>query len=223
MKFKTNKLLGERFGMLEVIGTSEPYLHKNGRRETVSVVKCDCGTVKSARNCSLTSGLTTSCGCQSRRMLIERNKKKSTTGMSHSRIYTVFRGMHARCENRKHVGFRNYGGKGISVCPEWRTFEAFYTWATSNGYDDSLTIDRINPNGNYEPSNCRFVTMAENTRNRPCVRRFLFRGSYLTIPEISKETGIAKACIRSRIRNGISPDIAFSIKSSHGNKLKKAS
>jgi len=94
---RTNKHIGKRFGRLTVIGTAEPYIHKSGRSETVSVVRCDCGNIKHVRNCSLTSGSTLSCGCLKMETTIANNKKIAVTGMSHSRIYNIFRSMHARC------------------------------------------------------------------------------------------------------------------------------
>lgn len=216
-----NKHLGKRFGMLTVIGTEEPYMHKNGRTETVSVVRCDCGNIKSVRNCALTSGATTSCGCRKIAATIERNKKMAITGMSHSRIYNIFRSMHSRCYNPKHVGYKNYGAKGVSVCDEWREFKSFYQWAIKNGYDELLTLDRIDSSGGYCPENCRWTTMDEQERNKPSVRKFSFNGQILTIPQIAAQIGVSRHCLYGRIKSGVEEAIAFSAKSNHGNKFKR--
>jgi len=93
--------------------------------------------------------------------------KNQTHGMSGTRIYNIRQAMISRCHNKKDKGFKNYGGKGIVVCNEWKeSFENFWEWASKNGYQDDLTIDRINPKGNYEPSNCRWVTMHEQILNQ---------------------------------------------------------
>lgn len=217
----SNKHLGKRFGMLTVIGTAEPYIHKNGRTETVSIVRCDCGEVKHIRNCSLTSGATISCGCHKRESTVARNKKMAITGMTHSRIYTIFRGMHARCENPKHAGYKNYGAKGISVCDEWGDFRAFYEWAIANGYGDNLTLDRIDSSLGYFPSNCRFITIAEQERNKAGVKLYDHEGRSLTIPQIAEEIGISRQSLYNRIKAGVREDIAFSAVPHKGNNFKK--
>jgi hypothetical protein len=91
-------------------------------------------------------------------------------GMSNTRLYKIWSNMKARCENPNNDKFYNYGGRGIQVCLAWRDFMVFYNWAMVNGYDDTLTIDRKNNDGNYEPENCRWITLAEqqtNKRKRP--------------------------------------------------------
>lgn len=92
-------------------------------------------------------------------------------GLSHSRINQIWRDMKQRCNNPKCCNYKHYGGRGISYCEEWEQFETFYEWAIANNYDDSLTLDRIDNNGNYEPNNCRFVTKRiQNINKRPSKR-----------------------------------------------------
>lgn len=94
-------------------------------------------------------------------------KNAKYRGISYSRIYNIHRTMKSRCSNPKLPCYKNYGGRGISVCEEWKkSFVPFYEWAMANGYRDDLQIDRIDNDGNYEPSNCRWVTPKENARNR---------------------------------------------------------
>ena len=87
-------------------------------------------------------------------------------GGYHTRLHTVWIGMKARCSNPKEQNYDRYGGRGISFCKEWEYFIDFRKWAMSSGYSDDLYIDRIDNDGNYEPSNCRFITNAENCRNK---------------------------------------------------------
>ena len=111
--------------------------------------------------------------------------------------------MKTRCTNQKDPHFERYGGRGISVCDEWRdNFQSFHDWAISHGYTDELTIDRIDNNGNYTPDNCRWVTVAEQNRNKRNVRFITYNGVAKTIPELTKELHLGKETIRERLRRG---------------------
>lgn len=136
---------------------------KNG--EAYWLCKCTCGTVRSVNGYHLRSGRSTSCGCYSAELKRE-NFPRTTHGLkkANPRLYRIWQGMLNRCRRPKDKYYQRYGGRGISVCEEWHCFPAFYEWAMANGYQDNLTIDRIDVNGNYEPSNCQWLTMAENSR-----------------------------------------------------------
>ena len=128
-------------------------------------------------------------------------------GESKSRLYRTWRGMKNRCSYPSAPDYKNYGGRGITVCDEWKdSFETFREWAISNGYDDSLTLDRINVNENYRPENCRWTTMKEQERNRS--NNVFFEGK--TIPEWSELLGIKVPTLRARIRRGWSISDALS-------------
>ena len=126
--------------------------------------RCDCGTTRSVRVDNLRKGLSKSCGCLRR----ERASQVNTThGMTDSRLYNIWCGMIQRCTNPHQPGFRNYGGRGIWLCDEWRgSFEAFQEWAVGAGYSDELTIDRIDGRRGYCPENCRFTTRTVQNQNR---------------------------------------------------------
>lgn len=143
-------LTGMRFGKLLVIARGPN--DSNGK--ATWKCRCDCGMEKHICSWALVGGLTKSCGCLRH-------------GLRHTRLYTIWSHMQQRCENPKHNRYYLYGERGISICDEWRNdFITFYNWAIAHRYNDSLTIDRINPDGNYEPDNCRWVTVSEQNRNR---------------------------------------------------------
>ena len=118
--------------------------------------------------------------------------------MKNTKLYSIWNQMRNRCNNPNDASYNRYGGKGISVCEEWSDFRNFYPWAFSAGYTDGLTIDRINPKGNYEPSNCRWITIAEQQRNRGNNVLLKNNGISLTIKEWCERLGFSYAAAKSR-------------------------
>lgn len=133
------------------------------------------------------------------------NKNHLTHGLRKHRLYTIWANIKTRCYNVSDPHYKRWGAKGIKMCDEWRNdFKAFYDWSINNGYSDELTIDRIDNNGNYDPSNCRWVTLAENNRNKSKVRFINFNGRTQTIGQWTKELGLGKETIRERLKRGYS-------------------
>ncbi len=167
-------------------------------------VQCDCGKKFVAQGWYLTSKHTVSCGCYKRNRLGNENK---THGLSSSRLYGVWIGMKCRCYDENNPKFPRYGGRGITICDEWRdNFQAFYDWAMANGYDENApkgecTIDRIDNDGNYEPSNCRFVNSKRQANNRRSNATYEYRGEVLTICELAEKYNVPYDLLYKRVRN----------------------
>lgn len=172
-------LTGQRFGRLVVVERAENRIERNGNMVVQWLCKCDCGNYTVVRRADLTNGRTRSCGCllQERRAeILQKANRSRKNGIHHgmfkhglcgTRLYRIWQGMKRRCYNSKVPDYKYYGGRGIKVCEEWKDdFQKFADWAITHGYTDNLTIDRRNVNGDYEPSNCQWVTMAEQANNR---------------------------------------------------------
>lgn len=187
-------LTGQKFGRLTVIDRA-PNRGNRGQRIAWNCV-CDCGKAVEVLAYGLRKGKTCSCGCLQRERTGNANR---THGDSSTRLNRIWRGIKSRCDNPHDTIFPRYGGRGISICPEWRgSFEAFREWALSHGYDDSLTIDRTDVNGPYSPDNCRWATYAEQARNKR--NNVTFKGKCLT--EWANELHISRSIIQSRIKRG---------------------
>lgn len=129
--------------------------------------ECECGNLTKVRISSLINGSTKSCGCIHIEQLIKRSTKHGYSKRGNTlRIYNIWCLMRRRCNNSTSKDFKYYGARSIKICNEWSNFEIFHTWALSNGYSENLTIDRINNNGNYEPNNCRWVSMEIQNKNK---------------------------------------------------------
>ena len=181
-------LVGQKFGHLTVTERSE----KRKKGMAFWICHCDCGnTTQPIRTADLKNGKTKSCGCL-------QNKPKH--GMSYSRIYQTWADMKGRCYNQNNQSFKNYGGRGIKVCDEWKNdFKTFYDWAMSNGYEDHLTIDRKDANGNYEPSNCRWATYKVQENNTRRNHFLTYNGKTQTMKEWAEEVNINYNTLVGRI------------------------
>lgn len=155
------KIEGERFGMWQV----GSYI-ANRHNHSVYLCKCDCGATKEVSGSYLRNGKSKSCGCEMYGKSRFEGKSLKRHLPHYYRLRDVHHGMQLRCSIKGKGINKNYYHRGIRVCSEWRSYPSFYSWAIKNGYQPGLQIDRINNDGNYEPSNCRWVTPKENAKNR---------------------------------------------------------
>lgn len=183
-KFKD--LTGMMFGKLTVIEVSRKVQSGNRKRYYWNC-KCVCGKTKEVRTDCLTSGDVKSCGCIKKEQDKINLTKFHRHKLSNTNLWHVYYGILHRCYNTKDTHYANYGGKGVVICEEWKeSFDNFVEWAFSSGYKQGLQIDRIDNDGNYEPSNCRWVSLKENCRNRGSNILVEYNGKLVTLVELSE-------------------------------------
>lgn len=194
-------LCGKYFGKWKVIEESKRI---NGRLFSLCECQCDKNTIRLVRNDQLKSGKSSGCGCF-----------KIKHGMSYDRIYKEWYGMNYRCYQENCSCYDRYGGRGISVCKEWNkdnqdSLNNFTKWALENGYSNNLSIERIDVNGNYEPSNCTWITMKKQANNKRNTVRIPFEDGEKTLCDLSRESNIKRETILNRYNKGYSgKDLVF--------------
>ena len=188
MAQKAENYIGRKYGNLTVI--SLHHIDTKGRRYWLC--QCECGNTRISQGADLKSGKTKSCGCRRKVQRVGEDKLDK-------RLADVHHCMLRRCYNSTDSSYPNYGGKGITVCEEWHSLKNFRIWAYNNGYQEGLTIDRIDGNKNYEPSNCRWVDWYVQANNKCNNHRVKFNGEEHTISEWARIIGIGKETLRNRI------------------------
>jgi hypothetical protein len=184
---KTIEMAGRKFNRLTVLKQQG----RDSSRNIMWLCKCDCGNEITVAGCSLRRGFTQSCGC-----LSLGNRNHLTHGMSDTIEYNAWCSMRQRCENPNTLEYHNYGGRGITVCERWRNSFASFVEDMGPRPSKEYSIDRINVNGNYEPSNCRWATkeeQANNKRNRTFV---IHNGHLMTLAQKARITGIPQTTLR---------------------------
>lgn len=194
-------LTGKRFGKLLVLQRAE-----NRGKHTMWKCKCDCGKSTITGASELKRGTTKSCGC------LKFESRNSTHGLTKTRLYRIWSKMKDRCLNKNNPAYKWYGERGICICQEWLDdFVNFYNWSMSNGYKEGLSIDRIDVNGNYEPSNCRWIPLKEQPLNTRTTKFLTYKGETKTVSEWCEITGIKKTTILNRIRLGFTAEECIEI------------
>lgn len=199
---KFEDLTGKKFGKLTVI----KYVFTNKNKKRCWLCKCDCGNEKIIPATLLVQQKVKSCGC------LRKNYFDKKHGLRNSRLYNIWCNMKSRCNNAKNPCYKNYGGRGITICEEWKEFLPFYNWAMANGYKDNLTIDRINNDGNYCPENCRWTTWETQFNNRSDCHYISYNGITKTFTEWCKTIGISREGLKQRFSLGWSIEKALTTK-----------
>ena len=183
-------ITGKKYGKLTAIKhVGFTKLNKYGRRYSIWLCRCDCGNFVE-RTWDIINRGKSSCGCNQRERLERMTKTNTTHNMSHTRLYRIYKAMIGRCYYPCSDRYNAYGARGITVCDEWKYDRTkFFEWAINNGYEESLTIERINVNGNYEPCNCTWITMKEQYKNKQSNSKISLPDPYNTdhIREAGKE------------------------------------
>ena len=182
-------LTGQKFERLKVIRYA-------GTKKGCALWECQCKCGKKiiTKGKYLRNGDTKSCGCLIKELAIERMKQRNTThGMRNTRLYAIWHGMKQRTLEQTNKAYENYGGRGIEICEEWKNFEKFKQWALKNGYEDGLTIDREDNNGDYCPENCRWATYKTQANNRSNNVLIEYNGETKTVSQWAEEKGIRNA------------------------------
>lgn len=190
---KPYNLTGMRFGRLTVLSQAA----HNDRKQTMWNCACDCGGYAVVLGYNLTKGLTKSCGCYHKERQIE---NKLIHGEYRTRLYGIWANMKTRCFNPNATEYDNYGGRGITVCEEWKdNYLAFRDWAMTHGYADNLSIDRIDNNKGYSPQNCKWATAGEQNLNKRNLRLLTYNGETHCMTEWARITNLCEGTLRHRI------------------------
>lgn len=212
---KLDNLTNREFGRLKVIGSAPTRITPKGVKHRYWTCQCSCEnkTIIEVSATHLKTGHTTSCGCFARE---DRKRRATTHGKSDSRLWNIWSCMKARCYNFNHSEYKRYGARGITVCQEWLdSFENFHNWAIQNGYSDELTIDRINVDGNYEPTNCQWSTDIEQCNNKRNNVILSLAGQSKSIAEWARILDLPESLIRRRKRLGWDDEKILTTPNSH--------
>lgn len=203
MAKKQRNLVGQRFDKLTVIESCG----KGKDGHYISKVKCECGVEYFVPDTELIYGRRTAC----------KKCVRKTHGKTNTKLFGVWQSMKQRCCDKNKDGYKHYGGRGVQVCNEWQTdFMSFYMWAHENGYKENLTLDRIDNNGNYEPSNCRWVGVDVQANNKRSNRYIIYGGERCTIAELSRRFNIKQGTLRNRIECGWDIEKALTLPPKNG-------
>ena len=191
---KSKDLAGNRYCRLVAI----EYVKKENDSHAYWKCRCDCGNTVIVRKDSLENGHAKSCGCYGN------DYRRELPCYTKDKLYKAWQSMKQRCNNPKCKAYVNYGGRGIKICKEWESFETFKEWSLENGYislkGHNISIDRIDVNGDYEPTNCRWVGYDIQNYNKRCTVYVEINGEKLNLLEISQKYNLPLTTIRSRYR-----------------------
>ena len=199
---------GQKFGRLTAIKKDHAIWDKEKRiSRNFWLFKCDCGNEKVIDKYSVMRGLTTSCGCYHKEQDI---KKHTKHGLCKHSLFSKWQDIKNRCYNKNRNKYKIYGARGIKICDEWANdFENFYKWAISNGWKEHLTIERINVNGNYEPSNCCWIPFKEQAKNKTTSHLITINGKTRNLCYWLKKYGVNDSSYYYKRKKGLTDEQIF--------------
>ena len=205
---KTNDITGKRYGRLTVVRRWEKL--PTGHSKWLCV--CDCGNTKIVEDSNLKHSDKISCGCWRKELYIENAKWR---GESHTPLFQIWQSMINRCTKPNAQNYKYYGGRGIQVCDDWidpiNGYFLFKGWALTNGYEDGLSIERIDYDGNYTPENCKWIPLNEQSKNTRRAHKLTFNGKTMCLTDWAKEFKINRGTLTSRLKRGMSVEDALTI------------
>lgn len=214
----TPDISGEKFNRLTVVSRAD---NKGGQAHWKCI--CECGKETTVAGSFLRRGITKSCGCLRKEVSTNLGNATFRHGMEKTSTHHSWSSMLSRCRNKLHSSYKNYGGRGISVCQRWVGKSGFQNFFSDMGArPNGMTLDRIDVNGNYEPHNCRWATIKEQHRNTRFNRLIEFNGETKTIAEFSEIYGINDSTLGSRIRSGWTAERALTTPPRSGNNQYKS-
>lgn len=191
--------IGERYGRLTVTGI----VWDEKRKRWAWECKCDCGKSKIILPSHLKRGLTRSCGCLHDEIVATKAIKYKHKTKDNKALYSILHGMMRRCNNENDARYKDYGGRGIKICDEWDNlkdgFDNFCDWSYSNGYEDGLTIERIDVNGDYCPANCKWITIKEQAQNTRKTKWVDYKGERIQLKKLCDRLGVTYDTVHNRI------------------------
>jgi len=188
---------GQKYNRLTLLKLVEKDKYYNA----LWLCKCDCGTEKVVRVASVRNGMIQSCGCLNSELTKARKPGKTHGFANKERLYEIWKNAKRRCYDKNNKRYEFYGGKGVAVCEEWKNdYLKFRDWAMSNGYQELLSIDRIDNDGNYEPGNCRWATVEEQMNNQSRNRMLTYEGKTKTMSQWAKKLDITYGAINHRVQ-----------------------
>lgn len=208
---KLMDLTGQRFGRLVAL----KYEGRTKSYQSRWLVLCDCGNQTIVLAGALKSKKTQSCGCLQRERT---SKAKTTHGLYHdqnrrrSKLNRVWCTMKERCQNPNSKSFKDYGGRGITICDEWQKYQPFFVWAMLHGYQEGLQIERMNNDGNYEPDNCRWATKKEQGKNKRNNITISFNGKTQILREWADELQVDRRLLEARVKRGWPPERILTVR-----------
>lgn len=200
--------VGQRIGRWSVDGPTR----RTGGRYVVPC-HCDCGAVRHVDLSMLKAGKSLSCGCRKSEAMAAKAATHGDARVKHrARLYRIWSGMKTRCGNPRAKNYQYYGGDGVRVCDQWQQYQGFRDWAVSAGYEETLTLDRIDPSGHYAPDNCRWVSLDlqhDNRRDTVYLQAFAERK---TLSEWAADSRClaTRRMLKDRLRRGWPAELAIS-------------